>query len=57
MLKKFWLGSLKGKDHSEDLGVEGRKILKWILGRQGLGVWTGFIWLRKGTRGGIFSTR
>jgi hypothetical protein len=24
----FWLGSLKGRDHSEDLGVDGRIILK-----------------------------
>jgi hypothetical protein len=30
---KFWLGSLKRRDHSEDLGVDGRIILKWIFGR------------------------
>jgi hypothetical protein len=27
----FWLQSLKGRDHSEDLGVDGRIILEWIL--------------------------
>jgi hypothetical protein len=31
MLSKFWLESLKGRDHSEDLGVGGRIILKCIL--------------------------
>jgi hypothetical protein len=28
---KFWWESMKGKDHSEDLGVGGRIILKFIL--------------------------
>jgi hypothetical protein len=28
----FWLEILKGGDHSEDLCVDGRIILKWILG-------------------------
>jgi hypothetical protein len=25
------VGKLKGRDHLEDLGIDGRKILKWIL--------------------------
>jgi hypothetical protein len=29
----FWLGSPKGRDHWEDLGVGGRITLRWILGR------------------------
>jgi N-acetyl-beta-hexosaminidase len=29
----FWLGSLKVRDHWEDLGVGGRIILKWTLRR------------------------
>jgi hypothetical protein len=33
MLTKFWLESLKGRDHSKDLGIDERKILKSILGR------------------------
>jgi hypothetical protein len=28
----FWSEKLKGKDHSEDIGVDRRIILKWILG-------------------------
>jgi hypothetical protein len=41
------------RDHSEDLAIKGRIILKWILGKQGWRVLIGFIWLRIGTGGGI----
>jgi hypothetical protein len=34
MRTKFWLRSLKGRDHSEDQGVHGRIILKWPLGNR-----------------------
>jgi hypothetical protein len=30
---KLYLESLKGGDHSEDTGVDGSIILKWILGK------------------------
>jgi hypothetical protein len=33
--RKFWSENMKGRDHSEDLGVYGRIILQWILGKQG----------------------
>jgi hypothetical protein len=31
----FWLGSLKIRDHWEDLGIGGRITLSWTLGRKG----------------------
>jgi hypothetical protein len=39
----FWFKDLKGRHHSEELGVNGNLILEWILGKQGERVWTGFI--------------
>jgi hypothetical protein len=54
MHTKFWLENLHGRDHSECLGTD-RKILEGILGTEGVKVWTGCIWLRRGTNGGIMS--
>jgi hypothetical protein len=48
-VQNFCLGSLKGRDHSENLGIDGRIILKQILSKYGGRVWTGFSWLRIGT--------
>jgi hypothetical protein len=31
----FWLDNLKGRVHLDNLGVDGRIILEWILGKQG----------------------
>jgi hypothetical protein len=50
---QFWFENLKGRNHSEDLGVEGRIILEWILGECGGKVWPGFMWLNIGTSGGL----
>jgi len=33
MFTKFLLENLKGRDHLEDLGVNGKIILEWILGK------------------------
>jgi hypothetical protein len=40
------LGTLKGKDHSEELLIDGRIISKLVLGELGGRVWIGFMWLR-----------
>jgi hypothetical protein len=37
----------------EDLGVDGRIILEWILEKKGEKVLSGFIWLRIEVSGGI----
>jgi hypothetical protein len=46
MLTQFWFEGLKGRDHCEDLSVDGKIALKLILGKQGLGLWIRFIWLK-----------
>jgi hypothetical protein len=40
-------------DHLEDAGVDGRKNIKMDLQGLGSGAWTGLIWLRIGTGGGL----
>jgi hypothetical protein len=52
-VQKFWSENLKVRDQSEDLHVDGRIILEWILVKYIGKVWTGFIWLRIGTSGGL----
>jgi hypothetical protein len=47
------VGKPEGRNHLEDPGVDGRIILKWILERLDGGAWTGSIWLRIGTCGGL----
>jgi hypothetical protein len=44
---------VKGRDHSEDLGVDGKIVLELILRKCGRKVWSGFIWLRIGTNDGL----
>jgi hypothetical protein len=43
-----------GRDHSEDLGLDGRITLKLIKEWNG-NVWTGLFWLRTGTGGWALS--
>jgi hypothetical protein len=49
----FWWENQKVRDHKGDLDVGGRTLLKWILERWDRVVWTGSIWLRIGTSGGL----
>jgi hypothetical protein len=49
----FWWGDLREGDHLKDPDVDGRIILKWIFKKWDGGVWTGLIWLRIGTGGGL----
>jgi hypothetical protein len=42
------LKNLKGSDHLQDLGVDGKIILKWILEKQSLKFSFGLILFRKG---------
>jgi hypothetical protein len=46
-----WLGNLRESSDFEDLGVDGRMILKWILKKLVRRAWTGLNWLRIGTSG------
>jgi hypothetical protein len=46
MRTKFCLVSLKGTDYSEDLGVGGRIILKWMFKAEFVMACFGFVMLR-----------
>jgi len=35
----FWLENLSGRDHLEELEVDERIILKWILGKEDRRLW------------------
>ena len=50
---EIWWGNLKEGDHLEDTGEDERIILKWIFRGVGWGTWTGSIWLRIRTGGGL----
>jgi hypothetical protein len=47
---KLWLKSLKGRNYSDDLGIDGKTILKYVLQKYGMSVWAGFIWSRIGAK-------
>jgi hypothetical protein len=47
----FWRESQQERHHWEDLDIDGRIMLKWILERLDVMVWGGLIWLRMWTSG------
>jgi hypothetical protein len=47
-------GKPEVKSYFEDLGVDGRIILKRIVKKWNIEEWIGFIWLRVGTRGDFY---
>jgi hypothetical protein len=47
------LENLKGTEHLGDLYVAARIILKLILNKCGMRMWTGFNWLRMWFNGGL----
>jgi hypothetical protein len=57
MHTKFCLGSLKGRDHSEDVVSGGRVVFRCNLQKHGRKVLTGFTWLSIGTGGGLLRAR
>jgi hypothetical protein len=52
MYTVFWWGNPRERDQLEDLGVDGRILLRLIFRKCDVAVWNGSIWLRIGTRGG-----
>jgi hypothetical protein len=53
MHTKFGSENLKRRDVLRDLGVDMRIIFKRILKKSGFWIWTGFIWTRTGSSGGL----
>jgi hypothetical protein len=48
---KLWSENLKGREHSENLDIDGRVISEWILGKQSGKLQIKFVWLRIGISG------
>jgi hypothetical protein len=53
---RFFVGRPE-RDHLEDLGVDGRIVIKCIFKKYYGEAWTGLIWFRLGTGGGLLLMR
>jgi hypothetical protein len=42
--ERVWVGIPEGRNHFEDLSIDRRIILKWILGKWDAEVWTELLW-------------
>jgi hypothetical protein len=51
---KILVGKPEGKRPLENLGLDGKIILKWDFGKWGGKLWTRCIWHRMGTNDGLF---
>jgi hypothetical protein len=51
---RILVGKPEGKNHLQDLGVDGKMILKWILQELVMRMWTGFARLRIETNAWLF---
>ena len=49
----FWWGNVRERDHLENPDIYGRIILRWIVMKWDVGVWTGSRLLRVGTDSGL----
>jgi uncharacterized protein (UPF0128 family) len=45
----FWWRNLGERVNFEEVGIDGRIILRSIFRKRDVGAWTGLIWLRIGT--------
>jgi len=53
----FWWADPREGGHLEDPGVDGTIILKWICKEWDGETWTGLVWFRVGTGGGVLCMR
>jgi hypothetical protein len=51
------VGKAEGKGPLEDIGKDGGHSIKIVSLRNGMGTWTGFIWIRTGTGGRLCELR